>query len=188
PYTTLFRSEADRGVLAAGIGVVEQLAGLHGVALTVAVPQRDPQRGEDKVGAFVAGGVPADDALGEDIDDEGDVDEPGPGPAVGEVCDPAGVGCRCGEVTVDQVLGTMSVLGRDGGAHPLAASHAVHPQMPHQAVYGAERHAVALAAQVVGHLATPVEAFGGATHGEQRVDDGGVAACAGSHPAAAMAP
>ena len=63
---------------------------VDGVAVSVAVPQRDPQRGEHQVGAPVGRGLPAHDALGEDVDDEGHVDEPGPGPAVGEVRDPDG--------------------------------------------------------------------------------------------------
>ena len=62
--------------LAAGVVVMHQLAGLNGVAIAVPIPQRDPQRGEDQVGALVGGGVPGHDALGEHIDDEGDVAEP----------------------------------------------------------------------------------------------------------------
>ena len=62
------------------------------VALAVAVPHRDPQRGQHQVGVLGGRGVPADDPLGEDVDDERDVDEPGPGPAVGEVRDPGGLG------------------------------------------------------------------------------------------------
>jgi hypothetical protein len=45
--------EADRGVLAAGVVAVHQLAGKDGVALSVAVPQRDPQRREDGSGGPV---------------------------------------------------------------------------------------------------------------------------------------
>ena len=77
---------------AAGVVSGAQLAGLDGVAVPVAVPQRDPQRGQHQVGALVGGGVPGDDPLGEHVDDEGDVDEPGPGPAVGEVGDPTRLG------------------------------------------------------------------------------------------------
>src|SRR5688572_23141495 len=70
--------EPDRGVLAAGVVVMHQLAAEDWVALSVAVPQRDPQRGEDQVGAFVGGGVPGHDQLSEHVDDGGDVAEPGP--------------------------------------------------------------------------------------------------------------
>ena len=39
------------------------------------VPQRDPQWCQDDVGDLGGGGMPAHDPLGEDVDDEGDVDE-----------------------------------------------------------------------------------------------------------------
>jgi len=68
--------------LAARVGVVDQLAGLHGVTVAVALPQRDPQRGEHQLGAFVGGRVPGHDPLGVHVEDERDVDEPGPGPGV----------------------------------------------------------------------------------------------------------
>jgi hypothetical protein len=104
-----------------------QFAGLDGLTLAVAVPQRDPQRGEDQVGASVGGGLPADDPLGEHVDDERDVDEPGPAPDIGEVGDPAGVGCRCGEIAVEQVAGAQVTPARDGGPDLLARRIPVRP-------------------------------------------------------------
>ena len=54
------------------------------MAVTVAVPPGDPQRRQDQDGPLVGGGVPGEDALGEGVDDERDVDETGPGATVGE--------------------------------------------------------------------------------------------------------
>lgn len=104
---------------------MQQLAGLDWVAVSVPIPQCDPQRGQDQVGAFVGGGVPAHNPLGEHIDDEGDVDEAGPCSAVGEVRDPPGVGRGCGEIPVQQVPGAVSVFGWHGGPYALAAAHLV---------------------------------------------------------------
>ena len=115
------------------VAVVDETAGGDRQALTAAVPQCDPQRDQDEVGAPVGRGVPAHDLVGEHLDDEGDVDEPGPGSAVGEVGHPTGVGCRCGEVPVQQVAGAVAVLAADGGPHPLPAADPAHSQVPHQA-------------------------------------------------------
>jgi hypothetical protein len=65
----------------AGVGVADQLAGHHGVALAVALPGRHPQRRHHQVDVLGGRGVPGDDLLGEDVEDERDVDEPGPGAA-----------------------------------------------------------------------------------------------------------
>jgi hypothetical protein len=47
---------------------------------------------------------------GEHVDDERDVDEPGPRPHIGEVGDPHQVERQCGEVAIEQVPGTGPVL------------------------------------------------------------------------------
>ena len=59
--------------------------------------------------------MPGNDSLGEDVDDERDIDPSGPSPAIGEVGDPGAVGSLGGEVTVKQVTGPFAVLGRDRG-------------------------------------------------------------------------
>ena len=64
---------------------------LDRVALPVAVPQRDPQRGQHQVGALVVAACQPTIRWAKHVDDERDVDEPGPGPAVGEVRDPDAV-------------------------------------------------------------------------------------------------
>jgi hypothetical protein len=73
--------ERDGGVLTAGVGVADQLARHDGVAVAVALPQRHPQRDVDQVDVLGGRGVPGDDLLGEHVEDERDVDEPGPGAA-----------------------------------------------------------------------------------------------------------
>ena len=54
----------------------------------MAFPQGDPQWGLDQGQVLAGRGVPGEDPLGEHIDDEHHVDEPDPGPYVGEVGDP----------------------------------------------------------------------------------------------------
>ena len=67
---------------------------------------------EDEGGGHGAGRLPADQAAGEDVDDEGDIDDTRPGRAVGEVGHPQGVGTRGGEVPVDEVRGPDVAQGR----------------------------------------------------------------------------
>ncbi len=75
---------ADRDVLHAAVAVVDEAAALHGAA----VVQRLLQGIEDEAGMGRARYPPADDAPGEGVDDEGDVDEALPGRDVGEVRHP----------------------------------------------------------------------------------------------------
>src|SRR5439155_26906931 len=96
--------------------------------------------------------VPTDDGLAVDVDNERDVDHLSPGADVGEVGNPDPVGCRCGEVAVQQVLGAHPVGARDRGRWRLATSDAVHAQLTHEPVHGAVRDHQATAAQQRGHL------------------------------------
>ena len=73
--------EANARILRPGVGVTDQLGGGR-VALAVALPQRHPQRGHHQVGGLGRGRVPGHDPLGEHVEDERDVDEPGPRPDV----------------------------------------------------------------------------------------------------------
>jgi hypothetical protein len=81
--------------------------------------------------------VPGDDLLGEHVDDERDVGEPGPGPAVGEVHDPRPVRGGGGEVAVQQVTGALAVLARDRGPDPLGTADPPEPQRLHGPIDGA---------------------------------------------------
>ena len=76
--------DPDRGVLAAGVGVVHQ-PGQVGDPGLVSGPDRHLERVEHQLGAHVGGGLPAEDAPGVGVQDERDVDEPGRGRDVGEV-------------------------------------------------------------------------------------------------------
>lgn len=77
--------ERDRGVLRPGVGVADQPVPLDGASFTVALPQGHPHRYVDQLDGLAGGRVPSDDALGEDVQDEGHVDEPDPGTDIGEV-------------------------------------------------------------------------------------------------------
>jgi hypothetical protein len=150
---------------------MQQLPGGDRVTVVVALPDRHSQRGEHQVGVLGRRGLPSHDPLGEDVDDERDIDEPCPAPAVGEVRDPAGVGRGGGEVAVEQVPGAAPVLGRHGGPHAFAAPDPVHGLVAHQPIDGAERDVVAGPAQERGHLPSAIQAFWGAAGCEQRVED-----------------
>lgn len=92
--------QPHRRVLRPGVRVVDQLAGLGGVSFSFALPQRHAQRDHHQVGLLGRRGVPGHDPLGVDVDDEGHVGEPRPGPHVREVRDPGAVRCRGAEVAV----------------------------------------------------------------------------------------
>ena len=57
-----------------------------------ALVQRLLQGVQDEAGMGRAAGAPADDPPGVGVDDEGDIDEPGPGRDIGEVRQPQPVG------------------------------------------------------------------------------------------------
>ncbi|GAA4289031.1 hypothetical protein [Georgenia daeguensis] len=60
-----------------GVDVLDKLACLEGVALVLTRPERHPQRGHHQIDVLGRRRVPSDDPLGEDIENERDVDEPG---------------------------------------------------------------------------------------------------------------
>jgi hypothetical protein len=129
------------------------------VETLMALPQGHLQRVQGEIGAQVGGGLPAHDHAAVDVDDEGDVDEPRPGPHVGEVGHPQGVGTGGGEVALDQVGGPPAgLLHGDGGPLGLAAHHPRQAQFAHQPRHRATRHRDVFAAQLPPHLADPVHA------------------------------
>src|SRR3954466_8408424 len=69
--------ERERRVLRPGIAVVYQLAFLIRVLVSVALPQGHLQGVEEKPCLLRCGRGPADDAAGEGVHDEGDVDDAG---------------------------------------------------------------------------------------------------------------
>ena len=56
--------QPNRGVLRAGIAVMDQRARFHRVTVTVALPQRHPQRGHHQISVFAGRGVPGHDPAG----------------------------------------------------------------------------------------------------------------------------
>lgn len=160
--------EAQRRVLGPGVVVMDQPVRQH-QALTGPVPPAHSQAGEHQIRRAGRGRVPGHDALSEDIDDKGDVDEPGPRAHVREVGDPHGVRGRGGEVAVEQIRRPRPILGRDRGAHPPASDHPGQPERAHQPVHRAVGHRQPTPAQVGGHLPPAVEALRGAHGGQQRI-------------------
>jgi hypothetical protein len=107
--------------LTARVAVVNYSA-LDRPAGLVAPPQRHPQACLHEAGVFHSRCLPADDRPGEEVDSEGDIDEPGPGGDIGEVGDPTVIGSRGRELAVQQVSGTRAVLGGDR-RHCFAPAH-----------------------------------------------------------------
>lgn len=66
--------------------------GESGVLRVRAATARSGSKSHHEIGAHALGGVPADDALGGHVHDERHIDQPGPGPHVGEVGPDARVG------------------------------------------------------------------------------------------------
>jgi len=82
--------------LRAGVVMVNELSGDEGVAFVFALPRRHRTHVRTSSLCFGRGGVPPDDLLRVDVDDE-HVDEPTPGAGVGEVRHPPQVGRGCGK-------------------------------------------------------------------------------------------
>src|SRR5215218_979811 len=147
---------------AAGIGVMDQLPGLGRAALAAALPQRHPQRCHHQFGGLAGRGMPGHDLLGEHVDDEGDIAEPSPAPHIGEIGHPDPVRCLGGEITIQQILSSCAVLGRDRGAYPLTTADTSQPENPHGPIHRPSAHRRhGGAAQLRCHLASPVQTFGG---------------------------
>jgi hypothetical protein len=152
--------------LTAGVVVVDELAGGHRVSVVVALPGRHPDWDQDEVGDLGGRGVPGHDLLGVAVDDERDIDEPGPGPDVGEVRDPDPVRLGRGERAVEQVPGPGRGGVGDGGAGLLPAPDTVHPEVAHEPVDGAVRDRQPAPVHQRDHLAPPVEAIGSPDGGQ----------------------
>ncbi len=90
---------------------------------------RFPRAGRRRVGCdhrcvFDGGRMPVDDGPRVAIHHQGHIDEPRPRSGVVEVGDPIAVGRALGEVAVEQMGGSTSVLGAGNrGAVPLAPDH-----------------------------------------------------------------
>src|SRR3954452_11611605 len=77
----------DREILHTAITVMDEAAAPDGPALVQSLLQRV----QHEAGVSGAGDTPADDTPRKDVDDEGDIDETGPGRDVGKIGHPQGV-------------------------------------------------------------------------------------------------
>jgi hypothetical protein len=103
----------------------------HQVALGPAKRGGHLEGVERQLGAHVGGDLPADDHAGEDVEDEGQVQEAREGAQVGDVGHLVRPGGR--EVAVDEVARAIDgALGRGGGAVSPSAAHARKALLAHQ--------------------------------------------------------
>jgi len=121
-------------------------------------PDRHLRGVEDQIGGHCGGCPPADDAAGEDVEDEGHVDDTSEGGHVGEVGHPQLIRSGRGEIPVDQISRPLVMLGGDRGADLLPAQRSGPPLGSHQPFDRAPSHVVAMCAQVQPHLAGTVPA------------------------------
>src|SRR3954471_15681262 len=138
--------------LAAPVAMMDEAA-LH----RTAVVQRLLKSIEDEIRMRRPRHPPADDAAGEDVDDEGHVDEALPGRHVGEIRHPQGVRMRCLEVPVHLVRRAGRRLVSDGGPGLLAANGAAQAHLPHQALYRAAGHHDAFPSELPPDLAGAID-------------------------------
>ena len=103
--------------------------------------QRLFQCNQDKVRVRGGRHLPADDAPGKHVDDEGDVGKALPGRDVGEVRDPQLIGAISPELPVDAIKRAWRLGVHDGGALRLASAHALQALQSHQPFDSTARHA-----------------------------------------------
>jgi hypothetical protein len=108
--------------------------------LATAGPDGHLQRVQSQVGAQRPRGLPAHDEAAEGVDDEGHIDEPGPGRHVGEVRHPQLGRPGRREVPLHQVRGSGGGRIRRGGPPGLATADALKAQLTHQPFHGAAGH------------------------------------------------
>lgn len=92
------------------------------------------------------GELPADDAPGVDVQDDGQVRPALPGADIGEVTEPELIGATRGEVTAHEVRSRDRGGAGGRGGLCLAAADALDTFSAHQALDGAARHSDAVAA------------------------------------------
>ena len=120
---------------------------------------------------------PADDPAGIGVDDEGDVDEAGPGRHIGEVGEPEHVRARRMELTVDVIEGARRGLVTHGRPDRLAADDAFQAHGLHQAGDRAAGDLKALALQLPPDLANAVDAVVRLEHAPDLIVQGGIPSC-----------
>ncbi len=98
------------------------------VGVGAALPDGHLQGIQGQVGAQVGGQLPADQPARVAVDDEGGVAKPRPGPHIGQIRHPQGVGPGRRELPVDQVSGPLGLRVAGGGPLGLAADHALEAE------------------------------------------------------------
>src|SRR5262245_10619409 len=132
----------DEGVDAGAAAVVDGL--LQGIEHEVG-----RQRGRD---------TPSDDATGEDIDDERDIDEAAPGRHVGEIRDPELIWPGRRELAIDEIRRPLGRRGCPRGDDPRApTARPAQAHRAHQALDRAARDPMALAPELPPHLARAID-------------------------------
>src|SRR5438445_727372 len=90
------------------------------------------QRGQDELSPEMGFHRPADHASAPDIEDDGEIEEAGPGRHVGDVRDPQLIRARAGELAVDEIRRRPGRLVAHRRAERLPPAHALQPGAPHQ--------------------------------------------------------
>ena len=101
---------------------MDELAGV--VSVAGPGPQAHLEGVEGQIGAQAGGDLPAHDAAGEHVEDEGDVDPAGEGAHIGDIGDPQLVRRVGAELALDQVGAQVRPVAGLGGAGALRADQA----------------------------------------------------------------
>src|SRR5579859_2739825 len=145
---------ADREVLHPAVAVVDEPCERR----VATVPDGHLEGIEGQVGSERGADPPADDRPAEGVDDERAVDEPGPGPNVGQVGDPQAVGSRRAEDPLHEVSRALADERRLRRSDPLRARRAGQTERPHQPPDLVTTDSLALAAELAPQLTHAIHA------------------------------
>jgi hypothetical protein len=137
---------------------VDQALALHSSAYSAAGPQRHLQRLQHQFRLHAGGRLPTHDASAVAIDHERYVNRPRIRDHIAEIRHPGPIRSSRRELTVDQVDGHPTLLGRMCREAGLTAHHALQPELAHQPGHRALRHRPPLPLRQVPHLAHSVDA------------------------------
>ena len=112
---------------------------------------------ENEVGVRRPACSPADDPARIGVDDEGDIDEAGPGRDVGKIRHPQCIRPPGRELPVHEILRTLGRRIADGRTHRLAPHHASQAHQLHESLDRAARDGHVLAVQLFPDLAGAVD-------------------------------
>ena len=122
------------------------------------VMERLLQGVENEVGVRRPAGSPADDPSGVSVDDEGDIDEAGPGRDIGKIRQPQTVRRGSVELSAHMIQRTGGRLVADRRAQRLAPDRPPKAHVPHQSGDRAASRVEALPPQLAPHLANAIDA------------------------------